>query len=109
MSLYIEGMEMPKDRSICVEIFSDGGVHRFGDPRLCGLATFVPPHGRLKKRIVYRGEVYNALEAARINSLDGILNDPYKEGFHDGLKKAIQILANEVEDAPTIIPAEEGE
>ena len=64
------------------------------------------PHGK-KRRIVYRGEVYNALESARINSLDGILLDPYKEGFHDGLKRAIQILVNEVKDASTIIPAEE--
>lgn len=67
------------------------------------------PQRRLKRRIVYRGEVYNALEAARVNSLDGILTDPYKEGFHDGLKRAIQILANEVEDAHTIIPAEPAE
>ena len=53
---------------------------------------------RLRKRIVYRGEVYNAIEAARINALDGILTDRYKDGFHDGLKRALEILANEVED-----------
>lgn len=64
-------------------------------------------HGRLRRRIVYRGEVYNALESARINALDGILPDPYKEGFHDGIKRAIQILVNEIDDALTIIEAEE--
>lgn len=61
---------------------------------------------KIQRRMVYRGDVYNALEAERIKSLDGILTDPYKDGYHDGLKKAIQILANIVEDAPTIIEAE---
>jgi hypothetical protein len=37
--------------------------------------------------------VYNAIEAERINHLDGILTDRYKEGFHDGLKRALQILS----------------
>ena len=69
-----------------------------------------PPHGKLKKRVVYRGDVFNAIEAARINALDGILTDRYKDGFHDGLKRALEILANEVQDVPTVIPAsEEGE
>ena len=39
-----------------------------------------------------------AIEAERINHLDGILSDRYKEGFHDGLKRALQILANDVKD-----------
>lgn len=60
---------------------------------------------KIQRRIVYRGDVYNALEAERIKSLDGILTDPYKDGYHDGLKKAIQILENIIEDA-TIIPAD---
>ena len=34
-----------------------------------------PPHGKLKKRIVYRGDVFNAIESARIIALDGILTD----------------------------------
>ena len=63
--------------------------------------TPVPPHGRLKKCVVYRGDVFNAIEAARINALDGILTDRYKDGFHDGLKRALEILANEVQDVPT--------
>lgn len=52
----------------------------------------------LTKRTVYRGDVYNAIEAERINHLDGILSDRYKEGFHDGLKRALEILANDVKD-----------
>ena len=47
---------------------------------------------RIKRRAVYRGDVYNALEAERINHLDGILSDRYKDGFHDGLKRALEIL-----------------
>lgn len=46
----------------------------------------------IKRRIVYRGAVYNAIEAERINNLDGILTDRYKDGFHDGLKRALEIL-----------------
>ena len=46
----------------------------------------------IKRRMVYRGAVYNAIEAERINHLDGILTDRYKEGFHDGLKRALEIL-----------------
>ena len=40
MGVYIKGMEMPEN-SICVEIFSDGGVHEFADPRIIGLASSV--------------------------------------------------------------------
>lgn len=57
---------------------------------------------KLKRRIVYRGDVYNAIEAERINHLDGILSDRYKEGFHDGLKRALEILGG-------LPDAEEGE
>jgi hypothetical protein len=52
----------------------------------------------IKRRTVYRGDVYNALEAERINHLDGILSDRYKEGFHDGMKRALEILTNDVKD-----------
>lgn len=112
MSILIKGMDMPENCTCCDLSHEDNWcpakqdyVDRYSYDTYPLIP--VPPHGRLKRRIVYRGEVYNALEAARINSLDGILTDPYKEGFHDGLKRAIQILANQVEDAPTIIPAEE--
>ena len=67
----------------------------------------VTEHGRLRKRIVNRGDVFNAIEAARINALDGIFTDRYKDGFHDGLKRALEILANDVQDVPTIIKVEE--
>lgn len=109
MGMLINGLDMPKDgERLCIDIHSDGRVCISFDLTRKQIATAVPvsPHRSLTKRLVYRGEVYNALESERINSLDGILTDPYKNGFHDGLKRALQILANEVEDAPTIIEAE---
>ena len=128
MAVLINGMKMPKepDEWIEIVIFGHGMVIQTGEswrnledgkyyyapttPEKFFNAVPVPEHGRLRKRIVYRGEVFNAIEAARINALDGILTDRYKDGFHDGLKRALEILANEVQDVPTIIPAsEEGE
>lgn len=108
MSVLIKGMEMPERCAKCfLKQSCNKRIYMERRPDNCPLVP-VPPHGRLIKRIVYRGEVYNAIEAARVNALDGILSDSYKDGFHDGLKRALEILAN-VEDAPTIIPAEEGE
>ena len=127
MAVLVNGMEMPKepDEMIEIAIFGDGKVIQTGEswrnlengkcyytpttPEKLFNAVPIPEHGRLRKRIVYRGEVFNAIEAARINALDGILTDRYKDGFHDGLKRALEILANEVQDVPTIIPEEEGE
>lgn len=127
MSILIKGMDMPVTCCHCPLMGYDpdrewnDGMARMG-AHICVLTGElinntkrddhcplfpVPTHGRLRRRIVYRGEVYNALESARINALDGILTDRYKDGFHDGLKKALEILANEVQDAPTIIPAED--
>ena len=115
MGIYLSEINMPKNEGskLVLQIFPNGEVYDEHDIRL-GItnqaeAISVPSHGQLKKRIVYRGEIYNALESARINALDGILTDRYKNGFHDGLKRALEILANEVQDVPTIIPAEEDE
>lgn len=54
----------------------------------------------LNRRIVYRGDVYDAIEGERISTLYGVLNDKYMDGFHDGLKRALIILANDVKDIP---------
>ena len=50
------------------------------------------------KRIVYRGEVYTRIEAARINCVKDCASSFYWDGYHDGLKRALFILANEVTD-----------
>ena len=118
MGVYIKGMEIPENCEKCRISRLSGYGHAYCPicqrlqpvdyprPQYCPLVP-VPRPGRLKKRIVYRGEVYDALEAARVESLDGILTDPYKEGIHDGLKRALQILANKVKDAPVIIMEED--
>ena len=54
----------------------------------------------LNRRIVYRGDVYDAIDGARINTLYGVLNDKYMDGIHDGLKRALSILAYDVKDIP---------
>lgn len=47
----------------------------------------------LKRRIVYRGEVYQAIEDERIKTLPAVLNNRYMDGVHDGLKNALRALA----------------
>ena len=124
MSIVINGIKMPEapDEMIELAILGDGTVIQTGEswrspedgkcywtvtnPEKFGNAVSIPEHERLKKRVVYRGDIFNALESARIIALDGILTDRYKDGFHDGLKRALEILANEVQDVPTSIPAE---
>lgn len=53
---------------------------------------------KLNRRKVYRGDVYEAIEGERINVLPKVLNSEYMNGVHDGLKKALEILANNVKD-----------
>lgn len=55
---------------------------------------------KLKRRIVYRGDVYNAIEGERINVLPKVFDSEYMNGIHDGLKKALSTLANDVKDIP---------
>lgn len=127
MHILIKDMKMPKNCHECPLFESKYHCHgchavpkSFYDidmwefvsnyrPSWCPLVE-LPPHSRLTKRIVYRGDVYNAIEAERIKALDGVLTDRYKNGFHDGLKRALQILANDINDindAPTIIESED--
>ena len=115
MVVYVKGMKMPSNCWDCPLVntspcackgYATALEHTTNRHPDCPLVP-VPPHGQLKKRVVYRVDVYDALESARINALDGILTNRYKDGFHDGLKRALEILANEVQDAPTIIEAEE--
>lgn len=60
--------------------------------------AIVPDH---KRRVVYRGDVYNAIEAKRLKTLEHALNDPYINGMHDGLKQALFALAT-VDDVQPI-------
>lgn len=99
--IYIKDMSKPKNCHECPFLYVTSICDGSKD---CPLIP-VPDHGR---RVVYRGDVYNAIEEKRIKTLDRVLNDRYIDGMHDGLKQALFALAT-VEDAPTIIPAEEVE
>ena len=87
MSVYIKGMEMPKNCDSCM--FSRRSIHNIDwcvlteedIPCACPLVP-IPPHGRL-------------IDADRFSTV--LMNDEYQDAFH--------ILAQ----TPTIIPAEEGE
>lgn len=92
MSVYIKGMGMPKVEfgSVIVAIRPDGMVE---DVMGCyvGKAVPVPPHGRL-------------IDADALLSLD--------RQIYDGeiaVGRREYIFCFEVEDAPTVIEAEEGE
>lgn len=63
----------------------------------------------LKRRIVYRGEVYQAIEDERIKTLPAVLNNRYMDGVHDGLKNALRALAK-VNDISTadVAPVKHG-
>ena len=109
MSIYIKGMEMPKEGFVEILIRDDGTVQQTGQSyRIDGTdyytpyvgempviykAVPVPPHGRL-------------IDADKIGltNFEIILcqkGNPYKN--------ALEMLLKKIENAPTIIPAEECE
>lgn len=94
MGVYIKGMEMPTDRSRWVVIYPDGKVE-FSDKTdewetLDKGAVQVPPHGRLIDA--------DALDA-----------DLEWQDMHTGEWDAVGFSIEEIENAPTIIPAEPAE
>lgn len=87
MSILIRGIDMPTDgEMLCINIYPDGKVCIALDLECTQIATAVsiPPHGRL-------------IDA------DALMDEAYQPGAY-GYVDAIQI-----DNAPTIIPAEEGE
>jgi hypothetical protein len=100
VSILIDGVEMPQEKKITLTIFPDGRVYENHGERLWGNgkdcvpwnAVPVPPHGRLidadalmaKDRQIYRSD-----------------------GAAIGIRRCIELY--EIDDAPTIIEAEEGE
>ena len=103
MGVYIKGMEMPKDYSVIVKIFPDGRVGtipyvQWFKVELIEGTQAVPvpePHGRL-------GDL-DAIE----KQIDYIANLDWNKqvGASGGMLAALEV----VEDAQTIIPAEESE
>ena len=89
MSILIKGMEMPKNKSICIEIFADGGVHKFAECYPCAFAVEVLPHGRL-------------IDA---DALYELIDGGYDLDF-DEVPETKRELLRMITDAPTIIEAE---
>lgn len=95
----IRGMEMPpKGKSICIEIFGAGGVHKFGECYPCALAYDVKtPHGRLIDAEAFEDAfIRYYLSQERNNHL---VFTPVEIKQH---------LADMIGDWPTIVPAEGG-
>ena len=94
MSVYIKGMEMPSC-GLTVTIYPDGRVVQFlgyGEKKQLGTAIPVPDHGRL-------------IDADALN-----YTMLYKENWMNGTAvEAPAVWKSDLDDAPTIIPAEEGE
>lgn len=94
MSILIKGMEMPKNclecpLVVCLNVESD-----------CPLVP-VPPHGRLIDE--------RWLKDAMITTLEALKKNPKMDIQEMHLIAAFATLRYMVEDAPTIIEAEEGE
>jgi len=98
MGVYIKGMEMPKRGESClvITIMPDGGIYNnvydasFRVNQI-GEAVPVPPHGRLV-------DADKLTEEIQLFIKENMLS-------HDDARA---LLAT-IDDAPTIIPAEEGE
>ena len=94
MSVYIKGMEMPSC-GLTVTIYPDGRVVQFlgyGEKKQLGTAIPVPDHGRL----VDADALY---EECTPIGWDGKSRSDY----------VCAITGHQLKNAPTIIPAEEGE
>ena len=91
MGIYIPGIELPKDREICLRIDEKGEVYVYGSyPTELYKAVPVPPHGRL------------IAADALTDCLATLLQFP--SNLVNG-----QWIVNTLREQPTIIPAEEGE
>jgi len=84
MSVLIEGMKMPKNRGVFVCVLPDGTAIIQGDIVTQTTAIEIPPHGRLIDAVALK-----------------------KESHYDDYDVCI-VDADDIDNAPTIIPAEEG-
>ena len=96
MGVYINGMEMPNKKNGAVLIIYPGGECAFEDGKTYP-AVPVQPHGRL-------------IDA---DALDDILADQSEDAYNRthaprSWEKALSAMRDYLDNAPTIIPAEEG-
>ena len=112
MSILIKGMEMPHQRPICIVIDAAGQVRQYdlaNDRYMSGElyeATSLPPHGRL----IDADALMTRFEDAELSS------EMHGREFTFSFLNNAQVLSTEwyfvdqlLDDAPTIIEAEEGE
>jgi len=96
MGVYIKGMEMPTEQygKMVITLYPNGHVAEYvGDIGRVWEAVPVPPHGRL-------------IDANKIGLTDFEIILCQKG---NPFKNALEMLLEKIENAPTIIPAEEGE
>ena len=99
MSILIRGMEMPTNCDDCSLDFDcphnqsiDGYKMQGGRPRTCPL-VYIPPHGRM-------------IDADKIGLTDFEIILCQKG---NPFKNALEMLLEKIENAPTIIPADESD
>ena len=88
--IYIHGLEIPKDEAVGLFVYPNGKVHIWRKQSLVGqevYAILVPDHGDLIDR--------DALDA-----------DLERQDMRTGEYDAVGFSIDEIENAPTIIPAD---
>ena len=109
MSIYISGVDLPKDSEhiLSITINHDGTVYRNLDLKCKTIATAisVPQHGDLIDRDVLMEEFERA-EAAKEQH-----GQKYTFSFESNGEMCTEwgFVQGALDDAPTVIPAEEGE
>lgn len=105
MGVYIKGMEMPTDCAMLLKIFPDGRVGVPVHLNWCGTmvvndaeAIAVPPHGRL-----------GDLDALIEKVIAKYLEHERKGELVFAAAEIKQDIVDLISNAPTVIPAEEGE
>lgn len=122
MSILIKGMEMPTDHPLWIVVHSDGTVEAnevsasrpVGWQTIRNAAVPVPPHGRLIDAdafIKQKRELICENCDRRRGMKDGKLTKRFVYAIGDAPCRACGIgdMLGYVDDAPTIIEAEEGE
>lgn len=123
MGVYISGMEMPDDGYVCLKIFQNGDTFMTKMKRgallitgindRIGTAIPIPPHGRLIDAddfIKQKTEQICENCDRRRGMKDGKLTKRFVYAIGDAPCRACGTgdMLDYVDDAPTVIPAEEG-
>lgn len=99
MGIYIKGMEMPTARDTLVLVKTNGTAIVYEDEAYVTAAVPVPARGRL----IDADALINGVEA------DAIWEDNTINEYDKGIMAGAKVMMRSIRNAPTIIPAEEGE